>query len=314
MRPADTVSRAAGVGVTSGAKRRRRSDLREYGLFALFVGPNIALLAIFSYWPLIQNVALSFTEWDMIAPEKRFVGLQNWTSVLSDGRFWQIARNTLVFTAGSVGLTLLLGLALALTLNQSLKGRDAARTVLFTPTVLSGAAVAIVWYFIFDGNWGLIRTALGAFNVPSPRWVVDANWAMPAVIIVYVWKTVGYSGVVFLAGLQNIPKELYEAARVDGANAWQRFTSVTLPGLAPIAFFVLVTSLLLSFQSFDILNVLTGGGPVIATTTLLYEYYNQAFLGFHSGPAAVYGVVLFAVMLILTIVQLRYVERRVTYS
>jgi ABC-type sugar transport system permease subunit len=308
MQAADAVARAQSA---SGAKRR---ELREYGLFALFVGPNVALLAIFSYWPLVQNVALSFTEWDMIAPEKRFVGLQNWTSVLFDGRFWQIARNTLVFTAGSVGLTLLLGLALALTLNQSLKGRDAARTVLFTPTVLSGAAVAIVWYFIFDGNWGLIRTALGAFNIPSPRWVVDANWAMPAVIIVYVWKTVGYSGVVFLAGLQNIPKELYEAARVDGANAWQRFTSVTLPGLAPIAFFVLVTSLLLSFQSFDILNVLTGGGPVIATTTLLYEYYNQAFLGFHSGPAAVYGVVLFAVMLILTIVQLRYVERRVTYS
>jgi multiple sugar transport system permease protein/sn-glycerol 3-phosphate transport system permease protein len=137
---------------------------------------------------------------------------------------------------------------------------------------------------------------------------------MPAVIIVYVWKTVGYAGVVFLAGLQSIPRELYEAARVDGANAWQRFASVTLPGLAPIAFFVLVTSLLLSFQSFDILNVLTGGGPVIATTTLLYEYYSQAFIGFHSGPAAVYGVVLFALMLVLTIVQLRYVERRVTYS
>lgn len=272
------------------------------------------LLAIFSYWPLIQNFALSFTEWDMIAPEKRFVGLQNWAFVLSDGRFWQIARNTLVFTVGSVGLTLLLGLCFALVLNANLRGRDAARTVVFTPTVLSGAAVAIVWYFIFDGNWGLIRTFLGTFGIPSPRWVVDANWAMPAVIIVYVWKTVGYAGVVFLAGLQSIPRELYEAARVDGANAWHRFVAVTLPGLTPIAFFVLVTSLLLSFQSFDILNVLTGGGPVIATTTLLYEYYSQAFIGFHSGPAAVYGIVLFVLMLVLTIVQLRYVERRVTYS
>jgi ABC-type sugar transport system permease subunit len=131
---------------------------------------------------------------------------------------------------------------------------------------------------------------------------------------VYVWKSVGYAAVILLAGLQGIPRELYEAARVDGAGSWQRFRSVTLPGLGPISFFLLVTSVLLSFQSFDILNVMTGGGPVIATTTLLYEYYNQAFIGFHSGPAAVYGVVLFGLMLVLTIVQLRYVERQVTYS
>ena len=292
----------------------RFRDAREWGLFLLFVGPNLLLLAVFSYWPLIQNAALSFTEWDMIAPEKRFVGLANWITVLSSGRFWQIALNSLIFTVGSVGLTLLFGLALALLLNQKLRGRDAARTVLFTPTVLSGAAVAIVWYFIFDPNWGLLRTFLGVFGIPSPRWVVDVHWAMVAVIIVYVWKTAGYAAVIFLAGLQAIPRELYEAARVDGAGAWQRFWAVTLPGLGPISFFLLVTSVLLSFQAFDILNVLTAGGPVIATTTLLYEYYNQAFVGFHAGPAAVYGVILFALMLVLTIVQLRYVERRVTYS
>jgi len=292
----------------------RFRDAREWGLFLLFVGPNLVLLGVFSYWPLIQNAALSFTEWDMIAPEKRFVGLANWISVLGSGRFWQIALNSLVFTVGSVGLTLLFGLALALLLNQKLRGRDAARTVLFTPTVLSGAAVAIVWYFIFDPNWGLLRTFLGVFGIPSPRWVVDVHWAMVAVIIVYVWKTAGYAAVIFLAGLQAIPRELYEAARVDGAGAWQRFWAVTLPGLGPISFFLLVTSVLLSFQAFDILNVLTAGGPVIATTTLLYEYYNQAFVGFHAGPAAVYGVILFALMLVLTIVQLRYVERRVTYS
>ncbi|MBV9579735.1 MAG: sugar ABC transporter permease, partial [Chloroflexi bacterium] len=180
-------------------------------------------------------------------------------------------------------------------------------------TVLSGAAVAVVWYFIFDPNWGILKTALGWVGLPSPRWVVDVHWAMPAMIIVYVWKTVGYAAVIFLAGLQGIPKELYEAARVDGARAWDRFVAVTLPGLAPITFFLLVTTLLLSFQAFDIINVMTKGGPVIATTTLLYEYYNQAFVSFHAGPAAVYAVVLFLLMLVLTVVQLRYVERRVTY-
>lgn len=293
---------------------RPKREWRDWLTFAGFVAPNLILLTIFSYWPLVQNFALSFTEWDMISPDKRFVGLLNWTTVLSSARFWNIALNTATFTVGSVGLTLVLGLGLALLINQKLRFRNGARTVLFTPTVLSGAAVAIVWYFVFDPNWGLIKTALGWVGLPSPRWVVDVHWAMPAVIIVYVWKTVGYAAVIFLAGLQAIPKELYEAARVDGANAWSRFRAVTLPGLAPITFFLLVTTVLLSFQAFDIINVMTFGGPVISTTTLLYEYYNQAFVGFHAGSAAVYAITLFVLMLILTIIQLRYVERRVTYS
>jgi multiple sugar transport system permease protein/sn-glycerol 3-phosphate transport system permease protein len=293
---------------------RRSRQWAEWATFAAFVAPNLVLLTIFSYWPLLQNLSLSFTDWDMISPDKRFVGLENWVAVLVSSRFWQIALNTTTFTVASVGLTLLLGLALALLLNQKLRFRNGARTLLFTPTVLSGAAVAIVWYFVFDPNWGILKTALGWVGLPSPRWVVDSHWAMPAVIIVYVWKTVGYATVIFLAGLQGIPKELYEAARVDGANAWDRFRAVTVPGLAPITFFLLVTTLLLSFQAFDIINVLTHGGPVIATTTLLYEYYNQAFVGFHAGTAAVYAIVLFVLMLLLTVIQLRYVERRVTYS
>jgi ABC-type sugar transport system permease subunit len=292
---------------------RTRVD-REWLIFIAFVAPNLALLAIFSYWPLIQNFGLSFFEWDMISPDKQFVGLDNWLSVVGSGRFWQIALNTLLFTAGSVGFTLLIALGLALLLNQPLVGRDGARTVLFVPTVLSGAAVAVVWYFIFDPNWGLIRIFLSAVGVPSPRWLVDVRWAMPAVIIVYIWKNVGYCAVIYLAGLQAIPRELYEAARVDGAGAWARFRAVTLPGLGPISFFLLVTTVLLSFQAFDIINVMTAGGPIIATTTLLYEYYNQGFVGFHAGTAAVYGVVLFVLMVVLTLVQMRYVERRVTYS
>jgi multiple sugar transport system permease protein/sn-glycerol 3-phosphate transport system permease protein len=302
------------IRVSAASPTAERRDRREYLTFVAFVAPNLILLSIFSYWPLLQNVTLSFTEWDMISPEKRFVGLDNWITVLSSARFWNIALNTATFMVGSVGFTLAVGLALALLLNQPLRFRNGARTVIFTPTVLSGAAVAIVWYFIFDPNWGILKTLLGAIGLPSPRWVVDVHWAMPAVIIVYVWKTAGYAAVIFLAGLQAIPRELYEAARVDGANAWHRFRAVTLPGLAPITFFLLVTTVLLSFQAFDIINVMTFGGPVIATTTLLYEYYNQAFVGFHAGTAAVYAITLFVLMLVLTIVQLRYVERKVTYG
>lgn len=305
-----------GVYHASAGKGRtgERRPWREWLTFLAFVLPNLGLFALFSYWPLLQNVYLSFVEWDMIAPEKLWVGLDNWTFLLTDRDFWLIVRNTFVFTAGSVGLTLLLGLGVALLLNQPLRGRNAARSILFTPTILSYAAIAVIWVFIFDPNWGLLRYPLTLLGLPSPRWLTDVGWALPAVMIVYVWKNLGYSVVIFLAGLQGIPRELYEAARVDGAGPWDRFKAVTLPGLAPISFFLLVTSLLASFQAFDIIRVMTQGGPVIATTTLVYALYQEAFVGFHAGTAAVYAVVLFLLMLALTIIQLRFLERRITYS
>lgn len=301
----------AEVSRSSSARARRA---REWLTFAMFVGPNLLLLAVFSYWPLLQNLYLSFTEWDMLSPEKLWVGLDTWAYVLGGSEFRQIAMNTLVFTVFSVGLTLVFGLAIAMLLDQRLPGRRVARSVLFVPTLLSGAAIALVWIFVFDPRWGLLRVLLEIVGVQSPRWLTDPAWALPAVIIVYVWKNVGYAVVIFLAGLQGIARELYEAARVDGAGPWQRFLSVTLPGLGPISFFLLITSMLASFQAFDVIRVMTAGGPVISTTTFIYALYNEAFVGFHAGNAAVYAVVLFVLMLALTIGQLRYLERRVTYS
>jgi multiple sugar transport system permease protein/sn-glycerol 3-phosphate transport system permease protein len=291
-----------------------RGTRREWLTAGLFIAPNLVLLSIFSFWPLIQNVQLSLVDWDLIAPEKRWVGLANWAFVLTDPSFREIARNTLIFTGGSVGLTLLLGLSVALLLNQPLRGRDGVRTAIFAPTVLSGSAIALVWVYMFDPNFGLIKFGLGWLGLPSPRWLNDPTWAMPALIIVYVWKHVGYSAVIFLAGLQGIPRELYEAARVDGANAWHRFWAVTLPGLGPITFFLLVTSILTSFQAFDLIRVMTSGGPVLATTTLIYQLYYEGFVGFHAGIAAVYALILFGLMLTLTLAQFRYVERRIHYA
>jgi ABC-type sugar transport system permease subunit len=287
---------------------------REALTFALFVAPNLLLLALFSYWPLIQSAYLSFVEWDMLSPDKLWVGLDNWKFVLSDRIFQQVLRNTLVFTAGSVGITLTLGLLVALLLNQRLAGRSGARTILFAPTVLPGAAIALVWVFIFDPSWGLLRAVLAWFAITSPKWLTDPSWSMTAVIIVYVWKNVGYSVVIFLAGLQGIPKELYEAARVDGAGAWHRFRHVTVPGLGPISFFLLITSILGSFQAFDIIRIMTAGGPINSTATLIYQLYLEGFFAFHAGRAGVYAIVLFGFMLILTAAQLRFVERKVTYS
>jgi ABC-type sugar transport system permease subunit len=304
---------ADGRPISPGRSRFRR-EWRDWLLFVALVAPNLVMFGIFNYRPLVYNAWLSLHEWDFLSPVMIWVGLDNYVEAFADPEFHRILLNTVVMTAGCVALTLLLGLALALLLNQKLVGRNAARSVMFAPYILSGAAVAVIWVYIFDPSYGLIRNLINPLGLPAPNWLRDPLWAMPAVIIVYVWKNVGYSLVIFLAGLQAIPRELYEAATTDGANAWHRFRHVTLPGLAPITFFQVVTSILLTFQSFDIIHTLTRGGPINATNTLIYYLYEQGFVGFKAGRAGVAAVMLFVLLLIITVVQLRYLERRVTYS
>ncbi|WP_245863125.1 carbohydrate ABC transporter permease [Candidatus Viridilinea mediisalina] len=289
-------------------------ERHEWLLFVLLIGPNLALFAVFTYWPLIYNFYLSFVRWNFLRPTKPFVGLDNYANVFSSAQFWTIVTNTFVFAFFSVGLTLIIGLALALLINQPLRYRNTARAVLFSPVIMSGAVVAVVWSYIFDPRYGLIDQFLRPLGIASPNWLSDPAWAMPAVIIVYVWKNLGYAVVIYLAGLQGIPRELYEAARVDGAGPWARFWHVTLPGLSPIAFFLSVTSVLATFQAFDIIKVLTDGGPVISTTTLIYHLYTLGFVSYDAGQAGVVAVVLFMIMLVLTIIQIRYLEQRVNYG
>jgi len=288
--------------------------LGEWGLFGLLVGPNLLLLAAFTYWPLLFNAYLSLTEWNMLSPEKPFVGLENYRGLATDAAFWRIVGNTFYFVGVGVAATLGLALSAALLLNQRLRGRGFARAVVFAPTVLTGSAIAIVWIYVFDPTYGLFRVCLSALGLASPRWLTDPHFAMPALLIVYVWKTFGYAVVVYLAGLQSVPKELYEAATVDGASAWERFRHVTLPGLSPITFFLVVTSVLASFQAFDIVAVMTRGGPVDATNTLIFHLYEEGFVAFHAGRAAAVGVVLFGLMLTVTVVQLRGLGRAVHYA
>ena len=296
--------------IRSIASRERREQI----LFLLLIGPNLLLFAIFTYWPLLYNAYLSMVRWNFIRPRKVFVWFDNYVDLLTSSQFWTIVANTFTFTFWSVGLTLTIGLGLALLLNQPLRYRDSARAVLFSPTVMSGSVVAVVWSYIFDPRYGLIHELLRWVGLTSPDWLGSPAWAMPAVIIVYVWKNLGYAVVIYLAGLQGIPRELYDAARVDGAGAWSRFRHVTLPGLSPVAFFLSVTSTLATFQSFDIIKVLTDGGPVDATTTLIYYLYELGFVSYDAGEAGVVALVLFSIMLLLTLFQLRYIERRITYS
>jgi sn-glycerol 3-phosphate transport system permease protein len=293
-----------------------RRERHESLLFLLFVTPNLILLAAFTFWPMLANLALSFVEVIGFGEgaDIRWVGLANYASILGDDTFHKVLRNTLFFTSASVVATMLLGLGLALLLNQPLRWRNAARAVLFAPNVLSGAAIAIVWIYIFDPRFGLLREILGWAGVESPRWLSQPAYAMWAIIIVYVWKNLGYAVVIYLAGLQAIDRALYEAAAIDGAGPLERFRYVTLPGLSPILFFLLITTILACFQAFDVIRVMTQGGPVDSTNTLVYYLYERGFERNQPGPAGVVAVVMFIVMLALTIVQLRFVERRVTYA
>lgn len=290
------------------------AERREWVLFLLLVGPNLLLFSVFTYWPLVYNGYLSFVRWDMLSPVKIWVGLDNYTYLFTSGSFGTILLNTLVFTFASVALICALGLVIALLLNQPLVGRNAARGIIFSPVMLSGAAIGIVWIYIFDPRYGLLDIFIRAIGLQSPNWLLDTRWAMTAVIIVHVWKNVGYAVVIFLAGLQAIPRELYEAATVDGASSWDRFRHITIPGLSPVLFFLILTTILTGFQSFDIIKVMTNGGPVEATTTLIYYLYQEGFVGFNAGRAGVAAVVLFATMLIFTIVQMRYSEETVHYA
>lgn len=296
-------------------KKTLRSRLnKEWIVFLLFVFPNLALFAIFTFWPMIRAFYLSTVRWDMISPTKKQVGLDNYRYLLNNEDFRETLWNSVYFTIGSIGGTLILGLAAALLLNLPLRGRDGVRAAVFAPNLLSGAAISIIWVYIFDPRFGLMKDFLGWFGITSPNWLLDPQWAMPAIIIVSVWKSVGFATVIYLAGMQAIPKDLYEAAKVDGAGPWWRFKSVTLPMLSPVMFFLVVTSVLSSFQSFDVIRIMTQGGPVNSTSTLIWYIYEQGFVAFNAGRSSAATVMLFLVLLFFTIFQVRYSERRVHYG
>ncbi len=298
------------------ARPKRSFNLlnKEWVLFILFAGPNLALFTLFSYWPMIENMRLSTQRWDMLSPVRIGVGLDNFEYLFTSDKFHQVLWNTLYFTVAAVGLSLALGLLVALLLNQRLRMRNTARAVVFAPYMLSGAAIGIVWAYIFDPRFGILAEMLGWFGMSSPDWLNRPEWAMPAVIIVYVWKNLGFTAVIFLAGLQAIPQDLYDAAKVDGANVFWRFRSVTLPMLSPIAFFLVVTSILSTFQSFDIIRIMTRGGPVDATNTLIYYIYEQGFIAFNAGRSAAAALIMFVLMMGVTLIQLKYSEAKVHYG
>ncbi|ACQ79762.1 binding-protein-dependent transport systems inner membrane component [Beutenbergia cavernae DSM 12333] len=293
---------------------RRRRDRREYALFALLIFPNAVLILTFEYWPVLYNAFLSMTSWNMISGTPQWVGFANYVDLLTSPNFHRVLLNTAVFTGAVVIGSVVLGLLLALLFNQKLHLRGVVRTAAFSPYVISGAAVATLWLFLFDPNYGLSRLLFSLVGADSPRWVTDAQWAMPALIIAYLWKGMGFVAIIYLAGLQGLPEEYDEAARIDGAGRWAIFRRITLPLLSPVTFFVMVITIIGTFQAYDLIAVMTGGGPGIATTTLSWFIYERAFKASDAGGAAAAAMILFVILLAVTALQNAYSQRKVHYQ
>ncbi|AJT43015.1 glycerol-3-phosphate ABC transporter permease [Psychromicrobium lacuslunae] len=278
-----------------------------------FALPNIALIVLFTYRPLIANIQYSLLDWTLGSDFATAVGLNNYVTFFTSSDAANVLGTTAIFTIFTVGGSMVVGLLIALALNQKLPGRTFARSAIFAPYVLSGVGVGLVWLFIFDPVYGALSWVLRGLGQSSPQWINDPKLALTMVIIVYIWKNLGYCAVVYLAGLQSMPKDVMEAASLDGAGATRRFFSIVFPLLSPTTFFLLITSLLSSLQAFDILKIMTPTGQ--GTNTLMFETYLQAFGAYNrAGYSAAISVVLFALLLIMTAVQMRFVERKVHYA
>lgn len=297
------------------AANRRREMLAAF----LFLLPNFLGFLFFMAGPLLASLGISMLEWNLLGtPSWR--GIDNYVRLLGDDDFWNSLRATAYYMGGSVPLGVVSALLLALALNQKIRGITIYRTVYFIPVVSSMIAVALMWRWMYNPTSGILNHALNSlftmFSLPwtAPDWLQSRTWAMPAIIIMSVWKGLGYNMVLYLAGLQGIPQHLYEAADIDGATGWHKFWNITLPLLTPTTFFIVIISIIGSFQIFEQAYIMTQGGPARATVTTVYYIYENGFQWFRMGYASAVAWVLFALILVVTLVQWRFQDRWVFYE
>lgn len=291
-------------------QRTRRRPWSDYALFVVLVGPNVALLSLFIYRPLADNIRLSLFDWNISDPQAEFIGLSNYAEWFTRSDTVRIVLNTAVFTVAAVVGSMVLGLALAMLLDQPLRGRNIVRSTVFAPFVISGAAVGLAAQFVFDPHFGLIQDLLRRAGFGVPDFYQDAHWAMFMIIVTYIWKNLGYTFVIYLAALQGVRRDLLEAAQIDGAGRWTTFRTVTLPQLRPTTFFLSITVLISSLQVFDVINVMTRGGPEgTGTTTMVYQVYVETFRNFRAGYGAAVATLMFLVLLAITYYQVRVMDR-----
>jgi len=276
--------------------------------------PSVALILVFFWGPVLYGLWLSLTDFDVYAiadpSTVRFVGSGNYLHAFSEPDFWNALRITLVYALVGAPVSVAVSLAAALLVDaKTTRWKPFFRAVYFAPVVTTLVAVAIVWRYLYQPQYGLVNALLGRFGIPRIDWLGDPHWALPAILVLAVWKNFGYNLLIFVAGLQNVPRELHEAAELDGASGWQRFWNVTLPELAPVFLFVSVTTMINYFQLFAEPYVMTQGGPLKSTNSLVLLMYEQGFRWWRLGYAAALAFILFAVILAATAVQMRLQQR-----
>lgn len=290
-----------------------RKKNREAAVAVAFLAPNIFGFLLFTLGPIIASIYLSLTSWDLIN-SPQWVGLKNFRTLLGDQRFAQTASNTLIYTIAMVPISIALALFFAVLLNSKIRGIMAYRTVFFIPVIATMTGVAMLWRWLLQDDIGLVHYLLSLVGVAAPHFLSSTEWALFSVIMVSVWKGLGYNIVILLAGLQGIDPTYYEAARIDGASRWQQFRSVTLPLVSPTLFFTILMATINSFQAFDQTHILTKGGPAYSTTTIVYYIYLQGFQTMKMGLACAASVLLFVIIMILTLIQWKAQGKWVNYG
>lgn len=285
-------------------------DRREQAIVAyLFLLPDVLGLLVFVIGPMLLAFAVSFSDWRLVgAPE--FTALRNYEIILKDPKFGASLGRSILYTVGFVPVVYTLSLGLAVLLTRRGRGNTFFRTIYFMPVAMSMVIAGVIWRFMFDAGNGIINESLGAVGLPTFQWTGNVQSAMVSVLIVAVWKSVGYFMIILLAGIQDIPSDYIEAASIDGASRWQTFRYIIMPLLRPTSFFVIVILSIGALQSFDQIYVMTRGGPAQATYTLVMYIYEKAFREWNFGYAGAMAVVLFAIIFVLTVVQVRYFRAR----
>ena len=292
------------------SRRALLEALAGYG----FVFPALALIAVFTFFPIVYGLVLSFYRWDMMSPQPKYVGAANYTNLLASADFWHSLFVTGYYLAGTIPLTMVLGLALALALNRKFCGVALFRLIFYSPLVASTVAVAVVWLWMYDPINGILNYFLITLGFEPQKWLSSPASAMPSIILMDIWRYVGYDMILFLAGLQGIPQHLYEAIEVDGGGRWAKFRHVTWPLLAPTTFFILVISIINRFKVFATIHTMTKGGPAQATEVIVYFLYEQAFQHFKIGYAFAVAYILFAIIFALTLTQWQIGKRAIHYQ
>ncbi|KON88785.1 sugar ABC transporter permease [Sporosarcina globispora] len=306
------VKSAKRIKVSSLAKTRKRSD---YFWAYLMIAPTMLGLIIFYLWPIVQNFYFSFTEWGAFG-QYEWTGLDNYKRLLEDAALLKAFKNTSIYIIFTVPIGIFLSIIVAVLLNQNIKGKSIYRTLYFLPVITMPAAIAMVWKWMYNADYGMFNYLLSLVGIDGPQWVSDPNIALYSIIAVAIWSGIGYNMVIFLSGLQGIPKMYYEAAEIDGAGPVTVFFKITLPLLSPVIFFVTIMSLIGAFQVFDLIFMMIGKSSTAleSTQSIVYLFYQHAFVLNDKGYAAAIAVLLLAVILIITAIQMVLQKKWVHYD